>query len=116
MVKDQPKPSNWAKGEYRKRLAEAAIMFAWTLPVYNQESRQVFRLTFEKDIAIEIPSFFHDLTVHCIKYPERTRAMIQFIRDCCRYILEDTDKKPNLDLDDEKLEQLLNKWISGLPK
>ena len=65
MTNSTPNPKTWAKGEYRKRLAEMAIMFSWILPIYSKESREAFRLTFQEDIAIVFPTFFRDLyTLH----------------------------------------------------
>lgn len=116
MTNSTPNPKTWAKGEYRKRLAEMAIMFSWILPIYSKESREVFRLTFQEDIAIVFPTFFRDLSIHCIKYPERTREYLEFIKEATSYILEETENRPKVDIDEDKLQDLLHKWMSGLPK
>ena len=121
MGKSQPKPQDWAKGEFRKRVAEIAIMFAWVLPVYNKETREVFNLTFKEDIAKIIPGFFRDLSLHSIKYPELTKQYLLFIRDSCNYALEESDTKPAVKLSEkamnkDQLDNMLAEWINGLPK
>lgn len=99
--------------EFAKRILECSLLFSDILPIYKEEQRAAFRLTFDQDLTDLIPEFFADLSRHCMKNRVEALPYIKFIYQSCGWILGELDEAPDIDYPTDEIQKKVTRQLSG---
>jgi len=101
------------------RLIEAMNALSTVFPIYDEESRKVFRAAFNLDIADLLPQFFRSLALMMIKNEKEAMLYVNYVEELVKYIQQKRDMIPEPENSDHyffekcrrKAEQLTRSWM-----
>jgi len=81
------------------RMRECFWLFSMSLPIGKNQTKQLIE-TFGEDISKELPKLISKMAQVCYTYPEDFDGYLEFFLQAIKYMREESNEPPKVDVDD----------------